>query len=365
VSARACGLIGLSPGASRHRGAPILGPGASLGHSIFLVCTVIVLALHPARAVDTFSAAFGERIAATPKRGFLYRVVRAEPRAGGVAGGASQVPTEAPTEAPTEGAASLLYLYGTVHVGRAELFPINAAVATRLGQASRLALEADPANQASLARMVQATAFYPENDSLANHVPPELLARLPRMGQRYHLSMARMLHMRAWMLAQSFDVLELGRAGLSGGEGVEVILSEYARQRHVPVVEIEGFEQQLRLLSTEPPAVQQDELRESIDEIEDGQAARDAKALLDGWAQGDVAAIEASLAELRAEEGPFAHFMVEEILAARNQTMADRAEDYLREGGVTFFAVGALHLFSDQGLIAELARRGYRVEDEQ
>ena len=45
--------------------------------------------------------------------------------------------------------------------------------------------------------------------------------------------------------------------------------------------------------------------------------------------------------------------------------MADRAENYLERTGNAFFAVGALHLFGDTGLLRELARRGYQVVDLQ
>jgi uncharacterized protein YbaP (TraB family) len=213
--------------------------------------------------------------------------------------------------------------------------------------------------------VLQQLAFFPPEDSLANHLPAELLGRLPALGQRYHLPMERMLRMRAWLLAQTFEVLELQRAGLSGGDGVEVILANFARQRQIPVLEIEGFTAQIELLRKEPEDVQRDELQESIDEIEDGEAAAQAEMLLSGWATGDEAAVEAEIAELRAQDSPFSRYMLTEILEARDTTMTDRAEAFLEEGGVTFFAVGALHLFSDAGLIAQLRRRGYRVENLQ
>jgi uncharacterized protein YbaP (TraB family) len=313
---------------------------------LVVLATLMGVGVGPSLAEDTLSGAFRQRIAATGKRGFLYLVTSAN--------------------ADVENAASTrLYLYGTVHVGKPSLFPLNDEVAKCLDGSTRLALEADPGKESSIARLVQQLAIYPENDSLSNHIPADLLARLPEVGDRLHIPMARMLRMRAWMLSQSLDMLELAREGLSGGEGVDVLLAQYATQRNIPIVEIEGFERQLQLLSGEPDPVQIDELRDSIDEIQDGQAAHDAQTLLDGWANADVDAVESNLAELRERDSAFSRYLLDEILNARNRTMADRAEQFLAEGGTTFFAVGSLHLFSEQGLVSELKRRGYRVQNLQ
>lgn len=312
--------------------------------------TALLCSHGASRAEDTLGAAFHDRVATIGKRGFLYRVTQPE----GVLG-----------DTPAAAAPCRLFLYGTIHVGKPELFPFNALVERTLGGSARLALEADPGRSAQLATLVKEMAIFPESDSLANHIPADLLARLPEMAERYQVPIAQLLRMRAWMLAQSFEVLELSHAGLTGEQGVEGVLARYANERRIPIVEIEGFEKQLQLLSQAPAAVQIDELRESINEIEDGQAVHDAKRLVDAWAAANADDIESGLLELRQQEGPFSQYLVAQILNARNKTMADRAEEFLNEGGVTFFAVGTLHLFSAEGLIAELRRRGYIVTNLQ
>jgi uncharacterized protein YbaP (TraB family) len=52
--------------------------------------------------------------------------------------------------------------------------------------------------------------------------------------------------------------------------------------------------------------------------------------------------------------------VMDQLLTARNRRMAERAEPYLKQGNA-FIAVGALHLPGEQGVLAGLARRGYRV----
>jgi uncharacterized protein YbaP (TraB family) len=51
----------------------------------------------------------------------------------------------------------------------------------------------------------------------------------------------------------------------------------------------------------------------------------------------------------------------EAMVTARNRTMADRAVPFVEAGGA-FIAVGALHLPGEEGLVALLREKGYRVE---
>jgi uncharacterized protein YbaP (TraB family) len=52
--------------------------------------------------------------------------------------------------------------------------------------------------------------------------------------------------------------------------------------------------------------------------------------------------------------------LMQRLLYDRNVRMAQRA-DALFGGGSAFVAVGALHLYGERGVLAELARRGFRV----
>ena len=61
----------------------------------------------------------------------------------------------------------------------------------------------------------------------------------------------------------------------------------------------------------------------------------------------------------------FERYFVEMLIDQRNRAMVDKGENYLERAGNTFFAVGALHLFGEAGLIREFQRRGYRVVDLQ
>ena len=135
----------------------------------------------------------------------------------------------------------------------------------------------------------------------------------------------------------------------------------------MPIVEIEGLESQLRLLAGLPDALQTAQLEVALAELDSGEAQMQSKELFSLWMKGDATAGDAIVAQMHRDvEGKaFERYFVETLIDQRNRSMADKGENYLERPGNTFFAVGALHLFGEAGLIREFRRRGYRVVDLQ
>ena len=288
-------------------------------------------------------------IDAVGRRGFLFEVAR---------------------PASPDGAAKL-YLYGTIHLGRVGDEPFNAPMMTALRQSRRLALEADTSDVDSIQALTMTMGRYPDGDGLQRHVSPALLARVRAFGERNGLPPDTIVRFRPWLLANMVALTAVTEAGLDPAMGSELYLSGYARSRHLPIVEVEGVEVQLRMLASLPETMQAAQLDEALGEIDSAESREQSRALFDLWLHGDRAAGDAMLAELRRDADAdvdgkvFERYFLEALIDGRNRTMADRAESYLKQPGNTFFAVGSLHLFGEAGLIREFERRGYRVVDLQ
>ena len=278
------------------------------------------------------------------RRGFLYQVTRSKAASAGK-----------------------LFLYGTVHVGKVGLEPFNPVVLRALGESRRIALEADPTDRAGIERLVALLGRYPAGDGLDRHVPPALLDRVRSFGKRSGLPPDRIGQFRPWLLATTVSLASLGSVGLDPTLGSEVSLSGYAHGARLPVVEIEGIEAQLRMLASLPEALQTAQLDEALADADSSEARAEGLALYDLWLHGDAAAGEQIVAELHreAQSRVYERYFVDTLLDGRNRTMADQAEQWMRDAGTTFFAVGTLHLFGEAGLIHELERRGYDVIDLQ
>ncbi len=287
------------------------------------------------------------RIEAVGRRGFLYEVRSARepgPRAG-----------------------KRLFLYGTMHVGRAGSEPFNGPLLQALRQSQRLALEADPSDAPTNQRIAAELGQYAAGDALDQHIPPPLMERVAAFGARHGMPAERIARFKPWLLANMVVLTGIVGTGLEPAMGSEMYLAGFARGMQLPVVEIEGLESQLRMLAALPEPLQSAQLAEAFAEEDRGEAKKELQALFDLWMKGDRAAGDAIVAEMHrdADGKPFERYFVDVFIDGRNGAMADRAEHYLERPGNTFFAVGALHLFGPRGLIAELERRGYRVSDLQ
>jgi uncharacterized protein YbaP (TraB family) len=288
-----------------------------------------------------------KRIDAVGRRGFLYEV------------------SGAPVAGTTPG--RKLYLYGTIHVGRVGSEPFNGPVMKALRLSRRLALEADTTDSASTQALAMRLGQYGEGDELRRHVSPALMARVLAFGEKNGLPVDRVGRFKPWLLANMVALKAVSGIGLDSTMGSELYLSGYARTARMPIVEIEGVEAQLQMLASLPDAMQTAQLDEALDEVDSSESRSETRTLFELWLSGDAKAGDALVEEMHrdAEGKVFEHYFIEALIDRRNRTMADQAESYLTQPGNTFFAVGALHLFGDAGLIREFERRGYRVMDLQ
>jgi uncharacterized protein YbaP (TraB family) len=261
----------------------------------------------------------------------------------------------------------MLFLYGTIHLGRIGEEPFNPTMLRALLASSRLALEADPSDDPTTRRIALRLGRYEAGDGLNRHVPAELLAKVEAYGQKIGLPRDQMLGFKPWLLASMVALTGATDTGLDPAMGSEAYLVGYARASHLPIVEIEGLESQLRLLADMPEALQNAQLDEALTEASSGQAETQSRDLFATWLAGDERAGDAIMADMRrdARDHVYERYFVDVLIDQRNRLMADKAESCLAEAGSTFFAVGSLHLFGDDGLIRELRRRGYRVVDLQ
>jgi uncharacterized protein YbaP (TraB family) len=322
---------------------------AAVGRAaLHVLCLLVTQGLpSPTRAAD----AAPERPAVghpdeAGRRGFLYEVVR---------------------PASAGHPERRLFLYGTIHVGRADVEPFNRPLVDALHCSARIALEADPSQVEAVQRLALRYGRYAGDDRLGRHVPASLLARVRAYGESNGIPPDRIETFKPWFLANLIVLTRASEAGLDPALGSELHLVGYAHASRVPIVEIEGMEAQLRLLADLPADVQIAELEEALADEAHAALPDDAEALFAVWLSGDAAAGDALADAMHREAGdkPFERYFVETLLDARNRTMADRAEALLDQPGDTFFAVGSLHLFGPAGLLAEFVRRGDRVVDLQ
>jgi len=253
-----------------------------------------------------------------------------------------------------------LYLFGTIHVGAADFYPLAPALMHALEQAPALALEIDPANSAALQAAVLQYGLYPPNQGTVLGAP--LQQQLTALLDKFHISPATVARMRPWMIASLLTVQDAESHGYRSELAVDAYLANIAQQQHKPVIELEGAVRQLALLGALNDHQQSLLLQDTIKEINDAHSATELTAITQCWRHGDLHGLQDMLVEMAADESFAGRFTKEVMIDQRNPFLADRLVTLLTQQDGIVAAMGILHLAGANSVPALLQQRGLKVE---
>jgi len=297
---------------------------------IVMFCSLFCFALGPAWAADQ---AADQRQA--PNRGALFKVRNGE---------------------------HALYLFGTIHVGSKEFYPLEPRVAGVLKQAPVLALEIDPlGDPQKLARAVQKYGLAGPG-AAAPALSPEWRRRLDALLKQYQIEPQTVAAMKPWLLASLLTVSEFASQGYDAAQAVDAHLAKQAHDRGQKVIELESPEGQMGLFGNLSPAEQLLFLQETIAGIEDKEQAKQAREIAEAWRNADARALDALAAQAERDDSFSGRFVQKVLLDGRNPALADSMVKLMARENNSVAAIGVLHLIG-KGSVPELLRqRGMTVE---
>ena len=256
------------------------------------------------------------------------------------------------------------YLFGTIHVGRPEFYPLPPSRLKALQRADAIVLEADVSDSARAIGATQKYAVYPQNEpGLEKRLTPELRQRVEAVLTRNQLDIEPMMRMKPWMLGSVLALFEAAQAGYVPALSAEAYLIRVAKNEGKPVLELEGIEHQFQLFEKAPWTTQVAFLEEALKAVETRGARRELNRIVQAWETADRPALERVFAEMRAQTSLGSRFTIDTILLGRHPNMVRKIETMMADGKTYVFAVGALHLVGPQGLIELLRARGYTVTE--
>jgi uncharacterized protein len=255
-------------------------------------------------------------------------------------------------------------LFGTIHVGRPEFYPLPPSRLDQLKRFDALVLEADITDGSRAVVATQKYAMYGDGVAgLDERIPPEMRKRAEAVFARNQLDPAPMMRMKPWMLGTVLALFEAAQAGYMPALSSEAYLVRLAKADNRPILEFEGIEQQFELFENAPWATQVAFLEDSLKAVETNAARREINRIAQAWENADRPALERLLAEMRAQDSVGARFTVNTILLGRHAAMVRRIESLMADGKTYLFAVGALHTVGPDGLVEKLKARGYTVTE--
>jgi uncharacterized protein YbaP (TraB family) len=254
-----------------------------------------------------------------------------------------------------------VYLFGTIHVGAADFYPLPEFVEAAFRNSDTLAVEADP-NNAQAASNALMMAMYVPPDSIENHLEPALLKGVEDISALYGLPFQHLRQMKPYLLMFTLTMLEYTRLGYDPKYGLDTHFSQRALREGKSIVELESMNQQMRMLDSLSPQLQSAMLQVTVDEILNGHVTVVSNDMMSAWRSGNIEKlIDVMTEEERKLAPPLAKEFRKRFLTERNVAMARRIDGMLKSGQRVFIAVGALHMVGEGSIPMILRDKGYTV----
>ena len=292
--------------------------------------------------------------------------------------------TQAPTQPETSQITPLLYcvtdttgntlwLFGSIHVGREDFYPLPTYVTYAYEQSDVLAVEADIyAFQSDLTAQMEALRplVYTDGTTIQEHLPEELYAAAVEILKANLMYTKPMEYYCPAMWSSLISSAAVTETELEAQFGIDMHFLERAHEDGKSIKEVESAAFQYQMLADFSDELQVYMLASSIYEYENSEESTQTLALLaDAWGRGDESALLEMLAQeaesIEPEEAIIYEEYYEAMYTNRNLGMAQFAEEALDSGEEVFLCVGAAHILGDGALIDLLTQRGYAVRQIQ
>lgn len=260
--------------------------------------------------------------------------------------------------------ANALYLYGTVHAGRPDFYPLEPRIGAAMAAAPTLALEVDSTgDQAAMAATIFKHGMFPAGTLGLPGLPAERRARIEAGLRKQGIEPAMVAQLKPWMLVATLAMVEAGKLGYDPKLGVDAHLAGLAKSSgKTRITELESMEYQATLFNRMPVDDQWTMLEEALNDMESGRHAREARELFAAYEGADQAALDRIAKRLEEDNTVGGKFTREVLMNERNGPMADKIVSLVGRENNAVVAVGLLHLVGKEGVPELLRKRGVKVE---
>jgi len=255
------------------------------------------------------------------------------------------------------------YLFGTMHVGLPEFYPLEPRIVDAVKAASTLALEIDPAEPATeMAQAMVRQGMISPGGAGYERMAPARRAKLDAALQQAGIDAETAHVLNPAMLAALISLSQYQKLGYRADLSADAWLAQLARQGSTRLMALETVDSQLGEFKKLTSAEQWGFLDESLDNLASGEELEEAQGLVNAWAHADRTALDALAARAEEDDSVSGKFMREVLLDGRNGALAGKLAVLLKKEKKTVAAIGLLHLLGKRGVPALMQAKGYRVE---
>lgn len=255
-----------------------------------------------------------------------------------------------------------MFLFGTVHLGIPEFFPLEPKITAALASATTVALEVDPLeDQNAMMGSMMASGVITAPNAHAS-LSPEVKERLKRALAKANVPAAAMEQFRPWFVGIILVAGEYVSQGYRPDLSVDKHIATLAKANKVKLLALETPGYQLGLFNRMSQAEQSSFLDETLKQLESGKSKEDMRMIISAWSTADKKGLDEVADRLAKEDTVSGRFVKKVLLDERNLAMADKLMDLLGRESNTVAAIGTLHLIGANSIPELLSARGAKVE---
>jgi uncharacterized protein len=257
-----------------------------------------------------------------------------------------------------KGEYNTMYLLGSVHVLSKQAYPLKPALERAFDDANQVIFEIDLTRFTpnSFRQEFKRTALYPSGQSLSKRLSPGALELLKTVLPEYGLTLERVDRLKPWFLAEWLSSRTLEMAGFSERLGVDLYFYHKARAVGKPVHGLETLRDQAEIFDRFNDEENELYLVSTISGLPSYAAM--VRQLVTAWKEGDVRLLDELLNQDKRSD-PKTHDV---LFSERNLKWMPEIERFAHERGNYLIIVGAGHLVGNDGLVEQLKRAGYAVQ---
>jgi uncharacterized protein YbaP (TraB family) len=251
-----------------------------------------------------------------------------------------------------------MYLLGSVHVLSKETYPLKPALERAFDDSNQVVFEIDLTRftPKRFQEEFKRTALYPDGQSLSKKLSPATVDLLKSVLPAYSLALNKVERFKPWFLAEWLSSRALEMAGFSDRLGVDLYFYRKAEAAGKPVVGLETLRDQAQIFDRFNDEENELYLVNTISGLPS--YAEMVRRLVDAWRDGDVRLLDRLLNQDKRSD-PMTHDL---LFSERNSKWMPEIERFAHESGNFLIIVGAGHLVGDDGVVAQLKRAGYSVQ---
>lgn len=249
-----------------------------------------------------------------------------------------------------------VYLMGSVHMLRPEIYPLPDPLVEAFERADRVVFELDFAELDAAGPEMLTRGSYDDGRTLADDLPEDLHAEVQVQLREHGLPPTAFAGMKPWLAALTLSSLTVQQGGYQVDAGLDMHFYERASEEEVEVRALESIDEQIQVFEELGREAQVAYLRSTVEEMDDMVDRMDELTAL--WQAGDAAGLADVLTASLAEHPE----LERRILYDRNEAWVPQIQSYLHGTGTTTVIVGAGHLVGDGSVVDLLQREGYAVQ---